>query len=86
MQSTRSYKDRKEGFGLFTRMLAGVCLNCPMCGSADRKPGSRVGREMRWQRSWCPGWKACSRVYGDEPIRSDTLYPQPGCDCFDDLD
>ena len=86
MKSNRPHTDSGDTFTFFTRIMAGACHSCPMCGAADRNPGSRFGRAMRWQRSWCPGWKARSRVYGDESIQTDTPYPQPGYDPFEDLD
>jgi hypothetical protein len=84
METTRSYTEREDAFGPFTRMLAAVCHNCNMCGFADKKPGSTFGRLMSWQRSWCPGWAARSRVYADESIESDTPFPPSECDYYDD--
>lgn len=86
MQSNRSHTDSGDTFSFFTRMMAGACHGCPMCGAADRNPRSRIGRAMRWQRSWCPGWKARSRVYGDESIQADPPNSQTGWDPFEDLD
>jgi hypothetical protein len=86
MQSTRSYTNRENEFNFFTRMLADFCHNCGMCRYTARGPCSAFGRRMGWRRNWCPGWAARSRVYGDEPIESDTPYPPSECDCYDDAE
>ncbi len=51
-----------------TRLLAGICYHCSVCARANRKPGSRFERLMRWHRNWCPAWSAHSKVYGPKSL------------------
>jgi hypothetical protein len=62
-----SRNDHRE-FGVTTRALAGLCHHCSICAHAARKPGSRFEKTMRWHRTWCPAWKAHTKVYGEKPL------------------
>jgi hypothetical protein len=63
MNTTTQAKDgRKHNLG--SRALAGFCHQCGICPFAARRPDSTFERVMRWHRTWCPAWKAHTRVYG----------------------
>lgn len=53
---------------LTVRTLAGICHNCGICPYAASLPDSTFDRIMRWHRSWCPAWRAHTRVYGEKPL------------------
>ena len=55
-------------FGMTTRALAGVCHHCGICASAAKTPGSVFEKTMRWHRTWCPAWKAHTKVYGEKAL------------------
>jgi hypothetical protein len=67
MNANPSKSDHQQ-FGLTTRALAGFCHNCGICASAARRPGTAFERTMRWHRTWCPAWKAHTKVYGEKPL------------------
>ena len=67
MTTDLSRNDHRE-FGVMTRALASLCHRCGICASAARRPGSPFGKTMRWHRSWCPAWKAHSKVYGEKQL------------------
>lgn len=67
MSPNTSDSSRQE-FGFTTRTLAGLCHNCGICSSAARRPDSLFERTMRWHRTWCPAWKAHTRVYGEKNL------------------
>ncbi len=54
--------------GLPTRALAGFCHNCGICPYAARKPTSTFEKLMRWHHTWCPAWKAHTKLYGEKPL------------------
>jgi len=33
-----------------------------------KKPNSTFERTMRWHRTWCPAWKAHTKVYGEKQL------------------
>jgi hypothetical protein len=51
-----------------TKALAGLCQRCGICLSASRKPDSGFDKIMRWHRTWCPAWKAHTKLYGEKPL------------------
>jgi len=55
-------------FGVMTRALAGFCHGCGVCSHAAKKPDSAFDKLMRWHRTWCPGWSAHTKVYGEKPL------------------
>jgi hypothetical protein len=65
---TRSSTDGDRSLGLATRALAGFCHHCEICPYAATKPGTGFERVMRWHRTWCPAWKAHTKVYGEKPL------------------
>ena len=68
MSITKNKSQKKEKFGLVTRILAGFCHKCGICAYVDRKPNSTFGKVMRWHRKWCPAWAAHTKVYGEKPL------------------
>ena len=67
MNTTTPHSDLDE-FGLATRALAGICHSCGICASAAKRPGTLFERTMRWHRTWCPAWKAHTKVYGEKAL------------------
>ena len=67
MNVAQQRNDHQE-FGFTTRALASFCRSCGICASADKRPGSLFERTMRWHRTWCPAWKAHSKVYGEKNL------------------
>ena len=65
---TRKCADDGPTLGLATRSLAGLCHHCGICPFAARRPESTFEKLMRWHRTWCPAWKAHTRVYGEKPL------------------
>ena len=65
---TRSRAKDHQARGLTTLALAGLCHRCGICPYAARRPDSVFERVMRWHRTWCPAWKAHTRVYGAKPL------------------
>ena len=61
-------KNNDQEFGTTTRALAGLCHNCGICAYAARRPNSAFEKTMRWHRTWCPGWKAHTKVYGEKQL------------------
>ncbi len=61
-------KNNDQEFGTTTRALAGLCHNCGICAYAARSPNSAFEKTMRWHRTWCPGWKAHTKVYGEKQL------------------
>ena len=51
-----------------TRALAGLCHHCGICPHAAKRPDSALNAIMRWHRTWCPAWKAHTRVYGKKAL------------------
>lgn len=68
MNMIKKDEQKKGQVGVITRLLAGCCHKCPMCSFVDKKPNSAVGKLMRWHRTWCPVWKAHTKVYGEKPL------------------
>jgi len=60
----------KDGqpIGLTTQALASLCHHCGICPHAARRPDSAFERVMRWHRTWCPAWKAHTKVHGEKPL------------------
>ena len=54
--------------GLVTRALAGVCHRCGVCAFAARRPGTNLEKVMRWHRTWCPAWRAHTKVFGPKQL------------------
>lgn len=69
---TKKHADDGRTLGLTTRALAGFCHHCGICPYAARRPDSTFEKLMRWHRTWCPAWKAHTKVYGEK-----SLTPQP---------
>jgi hypothetical protein len=65
---TRQRADDGHAPGLTTRALAGLCHQCGICPFAARRPESTFEKVMRWHRTWCPAWKAHTRVYGEKQL------------------
>jgi hypothetical protein len=61
-------RNNDQEFGTTTRALAGLCHNCGICASAARRPNSAFEKTMRWHRTWCPAWKAHTKVYGEKQL------------------
>jgi len=55
-------------FSVTARALAGFCHACGICSFAASRPDSSLDRLMRWHRSWCPAWRAHTRVYGEKSL------------------
>ena len=68
MSNTKNSTQKKEPYGIITRILAGYCHKCVICPHADRKPNSALGKLIHWHRSWCPAWAAHTKVYGEKPL------------------
>ena len=66
--NTNLSRDDQQEFGVTTRALAGLCHHCGICAHAARRPGSLFEKTMRWHRTWCPAWKAHTKVYGEKPL------------------
>jgi len=66
--STNLSSSNHQEFGMTTRALAGFCHRCGICASAAKRPGSAFEKTMRWHRTWCPAWKAHTRVYGEKEL------------------
>ena len=64
--TTRTEDDRSHGAASLA--LAGLCRHCGICPYAARRPHSAFDEVMRWHRTWCPAWKAHSKVYGEKPL------------------
>jgi hypothetical protein len=58
-----------RSIGIATRALAGFCHRCGICSYAARRPDSALEKVMRWHRTWCPAWKAHTKVYGVKPLQ-----------------
>jgi hypothetical protein len=67
MVTTSSGDDARQ-FALATRALAGLCHRCGICPYAAERPDSGLEKLMRWHRTWCPGWKAHTKVYGEKAL------------------
>jgi len=67
MVSSSESKSNKD-FSATTRALAGLCHSCGICPYAASKRDSGFDKLMRWHRTWCPAWRAHSRVYGEKPL------------------
>lgn len=67
MNTNLSQGDHQD-FGAMTRALAGFCHRCNICASAARRPDTVFERTMRWHRTWCPAWKAHTKVYGEKKL------------------
>jgi hypothetical protein len=67
MNTRTSVRDSRPP-GVATRIMAGVCHRCGICPYAAKKPSSNLNTVMRWHRSWCPAWKAHTRVYGEKSL------------------
>jgi hypothetical protein len=67
MNANQSRSDHQQ-YGSTTRALAGLCHHCSICARAARRPGSPFEKTMRWHRTWCPAWKAHTKVYGEKPL------------------
>ncbi len=65
-----------EDFSKTVRTLARICHSCGICPYAASMPDSTLDRVMRWHRSWCPAWRAHSRVYGEKPLAVNHQTPQ----------
>jgi hypothetical protein len=61
---------RKDGrhFSLATLALAGLCHHCAICPYSAKRPDSAFEKAMRWHRTWCPAWKAHTKVYGQKAL------------------
>ena len=66
--TSSSESNSGKKFSVTTRALAGFCHACGICPYAASKPDSSLDRLMRWHRSWCPAWRAHTRVYGEKPL------------------
>ena len=55
-------------FSVTTRALAGFCHAGGICPFAASRPDSSLDKLMRWHRTWCPAWRAHTRVYGEKPL------------------
>jgi len=58
-----------ERFSVTTKAMAGLCHSCGICPYAASKRDSGFDKLMRWHRTWCPAWRAHTRVYGEKPLR-----------------
>lgn len=67
MNTTTQMKDDRN-HSLATRALAGLCHQCGICPFAGRRPDSTLEKVMRWHRTWCPAWKAHTKVYGEKAL------------------
>ena len=65
---TSTVEEDGPQFGLATRALAGLCRRCGICPYAVRRPDSVLDKVMRWHRTWCPAWKAHTRVFGEKQL------------------
>ena len=65
MLTTTSRDDARQ-LTLVTRALAGLCHHCGICPYAAERPDSGLEKLMRWHRTWCPAWKAHTKVYGEK--------------------
>lgn len=61
-------KPSETEFGPATRAWAGLCHSCGICSWASRRPDSSIEKVMRWHRTWCPGWKSHTLVYGEKQL------------------
>ena len=75
MFSSSESNSGKE-FSVTTRALAGLCHSCGICPYAASKPDSGLDKLMRWHRTWCPAWRAHTRVYGEKPLPLHHAKPQ----------
>ena len=66
---TRIEANDSRAHGLATRALAGLCHHCGICPYAAKRPDTAFEKAMRWHRTWCPGWKSHTKVYGIRPLR-----------------
>lgn len=66
--NTNLSRSDQQGFGATTRALAALCHNSGICASAARRPNSALEKTMRWHRTWCPAWKAHTKVYGEKQL------------------
>jgi hypothetical protein len=63
MVTTTSRDDARQ-LALATRALADLCHHCGICPYAAGRTDSGFEKLMRWHRTWCPAWKAHTKVYG----------------------
>ncbi len=68
MNTSENGGQKKEQFGMPTRMLADFCHHCGICTYANKAPHSAFGKLMSWHRTWCPGWAAHTKVYGEKSL------------------
>jgi hypothetical protein len=67
MPTETSGKEDQQ-FGLATRAWAGLCHSCGICSYAAKRPDTPFEKVMRWHRTWCPGWKSHTKVYGEKQL------------------